>query len=112
MGADLVPASAGPERSLLMRVLRVLFGQRGPAPHESIAWDPVGRCSKAICSVCDREVGVSIKDRMAPHGPHRNPCPGGGGGTTVPRQGPGNAATSIRARNQALAGRARRRGKR
>lgn len=112
MGSDLVPASEEPSRSLLLQVLKALFGIGGPARHESIRWDSYGRCDRAICSVCDAEVGVSVKDRMSPHGPHHRPCPGSRGGTTVPRQGPGNAAGSIRARNQAVSGRRRRRGQR
>lgn len=99
---SLVPV---PRTSMVARILRVL--QVGPPKHRSIKWDTEGRCQKAICSVCGREIGVSTKDRMSRHGPlSGRPCRGTDGGTTRPYRSPGPEA------ERALAGRRRTRGKR
>jgi hypothetical protein len=98
----LVPA---PRPSAVARVLRVLLAR--PVLHESVKWDTVGRCQKAICAYCNREIGVSTTGRMARHGPlSGRPCRGTDGRTTTPFRSPGPAAT------RALAGRRRRRGQR
>jgi hypothetical protein len=99
---SLVPV---PRTSVVARVLRVLM--LAPPRHQSIKWDTDGRCQKAICSYCNREIGVSTTDRMSRHGPlNGRPCRGTNGNTTQPYRSPGAAAT------RALAGRRRRRGKR
>lgn len=90
----------------LLPVLRALLGLG--RRHVSIKWDTVGRCQRAICGVCDAEVGVSMAGKLLRHGPADRPrCPGTGDGTTVPFLGPANSAAALRARNQALAGRRR-----
>lgn len=107
----LVPApqrSSGP----VVWVLRMLFGA-DRRRHESIKWDTNGRCQRAICGVCDREVGVSTAGRLVRHGPVDKPaCRGTGGPTTFPTVGPANARAAMTARNNALAGRRRPRTKR
>lgn len=94
-----------PKASVVARVLRVLLVR--PPLHTSVKWDTVGRCQKAVCASCGREIGVSVKDRMARHGPlDGRACPGTGGHTTEPYRSPGAAA------RRALAGRPRSRRKR
>lgn len=110
---SMVPAGQPPDGpSLLARLFQLLLGGPRVAPHESTAWDEDGRCRRARCSDCATSVGVSTAGRMAPHGPHHDPCPGSRGGVTVPVVGPGNAGAAYRAKNQALPGTRRRRGRR